>query len=99
MASIHIAAAGEGATGLTFWRTVYGFDYSLVHDELLQDAHNIAMVKAVSQQDLLSNSCCVCQLDLATMTAADTDFSSDFVLEADAQVRSTAIQTLTCSIA
>ena len=75
IASIHIAAAGQGATGLSFWHDVYGFDYS-----------KTAMVQAVSQQDLLSNSCCVCRLDLATMTLANCDFSSDFVLEADAQV-------------
>ena len=86
IASIHLAAAGPGATGLCFWQKVYGFDYSLVQQELLEDAHKTALVKAVSRQDLLSTSCCVCQLDLASMTTADCDFNSDFVLEADSEV-------------
>ena len=63
IASIHLAAAGPGATGLSFWQKVYGFDYSLVQQQLLEDAHKHALVKGVSQQDLLSSSCCVCQLD------------------------------------
>ncbi|KAA6424424.1 MAG: putative arginine N-methyltransferase 3-like [Trebouxia sp. A1-2] len=83
LASLHMAAAGAGATGLTFWNKVYGFDYSLVQQELWEDAHQTALLKDVSSQDLLSRSCLLRQLDIAHMDAADASFSTDFVLEAD----------------
>ena len=81
-----MAAAGAGATGLTFWHKVYGFDYRLVQQELREDAHQTALLKDVSSQDLLSSSCLLRQLDIAHMDAADTSFSTDFVLDADPKV-------------
>lgn len=81
-----MAAAGAGATGLTFWNKVYGFDYSQVQQELREDAHQTALLKHVSSQDLLSCSCLLRQLDIAHMDAADASFSTDFVLEADPKV-------------
>ncbi len=86
LASLHMAAAGAGATGLTFWNKVYGFDYSLVQQELREDAHQTALLKDVSSQDLLSCSCLLRQLDIAHMDAADASFSTDFILEADPKV-------------
>ncbi|DBB07799.1 hypothetical protein WJX82_004343 [Trebouxia sp. C0006] len=83
LASLHMAAAGAGATGLTFWNKVYGLDYSLVQQELREDAHQTALLKDVSSQDLLSCSCLLRQLDIAHMDAADASFSTDFILEAD----------------
>ena len=81
-----MAAAGQGATGLTFWNKVYGFDYSLVQQELREDAHQTALLKDVSNQDMLSNSCQLRQLDIAHMTTADASFSTDFVLEPTPEV-------------
>lgn len=81
-----MAAAGQGATGLTFWNKVYGFDYSLVQQELREDAHQTALLKDVSAQDMLSNSCQLRQLDIAHMTTADASFSTDFVLEPSPEV-------------
>lgn len=81
-----MAAAGAGATGLTFWNKVYGFDYSLVQQELREDAHQTALLKDVNSQDLLSKSCVLTELDIAHMSASDTSFSKDFVLEADPEV-------------
>ena len=78
-----MAAAGVGATGLTFWSNVYGFDYSLVQQELRDDAHQTALLKDVSSQDLLSRSCLLRQLDIAHMSAADASFSTEFALEAN----------------
>ena len=82
-----MAAAGVGATGLTFWNNVYGFDYSLVQQELRDDAHQTALLKDVSSQDLLSRSCLLRQLDIAHMSAADASFSTEFALDADPQVK------------
>ncbi len=87
LASMHMAAAGAGATGLTFWNKVYGFDYSLVQQELREDAHQTALLKDVSSQDLLSKSCLLRELDIAHMAASDASFSTGFVLEANPQVR------------
>lgn len=81
-----MAAAGQGATGLTFWSSVYGFDYSLVQQELREDAHQTALLKDVSSQDMLSTSCQLRQLDIAHMTASDASFSTDFVLEPSPEV-------------
>ena len=86
-----MAAAGVGATGLTFWNNVYGFDYSLVQQELRDDAHQTALLKDVSSQDLLSRSCLLRQLDIAHMSAADASFSTEFALEADPQVEHSSI--------
>ena len=83
-----MAAAGQGATGLTFWNKVYGFDYSLVQQELREDAHQTALLKDVSAQDMLSNSCQLCQLDISHMTTAEASFTTDFVLEASLEVSS-----------
>lgn len=81
-----MAAAGQGATGLTFWNKVYGFDYSLVQQELREDAHQTALLKDVSAQDMLSNSCQLRQLDIAHMTTAHASFSTDFVLDPSPEV-------------
>lgn len=81
LATLHIGAAGQGATGLTFWNKVYGFDFSLVQQELREDAHQTALLKDVSSQDMLSSSCQLRQLDIAHMSAADASFSTEFVLE------------------
>ena len=83
-----MAAAGQGATGLTFWNKVYGFDYSLVQLELREDAHQTALLKDVHAQDILSKSCQLRQLDIADMTAADASFSTEFVLEPSPEVSS-----------
>ena len=85
-ASLHMAAAGGGATGLKFWNKVYRFDFSLVQKELKEDAHQTALLKDVSSQDLLSQSCLLRQLDIAHMAVSDASFSTDFLLEADPEV-------------
>ena len=90
-----MGAAGRGATGLTFWSKVYGFDFSLVQQELLEDAHQTALLKDVSRQDMLSSSCQLRQLDIAHMTAADASFSTDFVLEPTPEVSLCEVSELT----
>lgn len=86
LASLHMGAAGHGATGLTFWNKVYGFDFSLVQQELREDAHQTALLKDVSRQDMLSTSCQLRQLDIAHMTASDASFSTEFELHPDPEV-------------
>ena len=92
-----MAAAGQGATGLTFWNKVYGFDYSLVQQELREDAHQTALLKDVSRQDMLSTTCQLRQLDIAHMTTSDASFSTHFMLEPSPEVRSRHIFQLTMS--
>ena len=86
-ASLHLAAAGLEATGLDFWGRVYGFDFSLVQQQLREDAHQTALLKNVSSQDVLSNSCLLRELDIAGMSASDASFNTDFLLGADQQVK------------
>ena len=86
MASVHLAAASAEATGLTFWDKIYGFDFSLVRQQLQENAQQTALLKDVSSQHILSDSYQLRQLDIAHMSAADASFTTDFVLEADHQV-------------
>ncbi|KAK9823570.1 hypothetical protein WJX72_003898 [[Myrmecia] bisecta] len=79
-ATIYLAAAAEGATGLDFWRNVYGFHMDPVRQELHASSLHKAVVAGVAAADIISEAVAVKTLDLATMSVADADFSSDFVL-------------------
>lgn len=142
IAKIYVAAADEGASGLAFWKDVYGFrcvcggaeggklhgclctracvlwcvcrnarrysacrhqwllaasmpsavttttapstcspcSMEAVRSSLKADALQRAVVRCVAPQHLLSEPACVHSLDLATMRAAEQDFTSPFTL-------------------
>ena len=82
VAKIYVAAAGEGATGLGFWRDVYGLDMSSVGASLREGALREAQVRPVSPDDLLTEAQQVAEFDLATMRASDQDFTAGFLLRA-----------------
>ena len=86
LASIHIAGAGPGAVDLDFWNDVYGFSYRPVRDLLLEASLKDAHVAPVHPCHVLTAPCCLRSFDLATMSAADTEFSTEFVLEAASSV-------------
>ncbi len=82
LASIHMAGAGAGALDLEFWNDVYGFSYRPVQNLLLEASLKDAIVAPVDARHLLTAPCCLRSFDMATMSAADTEFSTEFVLKA-----------------
>ncbi|KAL4458014.1 hypothetical protein ABPG75_012879 [Micractinium tetrahymenae] len=80
IARIYLAAASEAASGLDFWRDVYGFSMGAVRDSLWDDALKRAVVRVVSPQHLLSEPLCLQSFDLATMKPSDQDFTAPFRL-------------------
>jgi type I protein arginine methyltransferase len=87
LARIYVAAAGQGATGLTFWQNVYGLDMSVIGDTLRRSALTEALVRPVHPQDLCTEGVLVKSLDVATMTAEDQDFTAEFTLRPGAGPR------------
>jgi protein arginine N-methyltransferase 3 len=78
--SIHLAALSdtERYDGLVgFWKDVYGFKMSCMRSPILEEAS----VEVVPGEHVVSNSVQVLSLDINTCSVADTEFSSDFVLE------------------
>ncbi len=96
LASIHMAAAGAGALDLDFWDNVYGFAYRPVKSLLLDASLKDAIVAQVDARHLVTAPCCLRSFDLATVSAADADFTTDFVLEAAASVSVQVMPPLVC---
>ncbi|KAL4432876.1 hypothetical protein ABPG77_008202 [Micractinium sp. CCAP 211/92] len=80
IARLYVAAASEAASGLDFWRDVYGFSMEAVRDSLRGDALKRAVVRAVSPQHLLSEPLRLHTFDLAAMRPSDQDFTAPFRL-------------------
>jgi protein arginine N-methyltransferase 3 len=85
IATIHVAGFSRNATSLPFWDDVYGFEMPVVQSTLLKDALKSAVVCPVKGDHVVTSSAEVRSLDMATMTVADTEFSSgEYVLTARA---------------
>ncbi|GAB4820494.1 hypothetical protein N2152v2_007540 [Parachlorella kessleri] len=82
LAHIYVAAGGKSSTGLDFWESVYGFSMAPIQESIRQSALQRAVVRPVSGDQLVSPPVLLKGLDLATMAAADQDFTADFRLEA-----------------
>ncbi|PSC72845.1 putative arginine N-methyltransferase 3 isoform A [Micractinium conductrix] len=80
VARVYLAAGSEGASGLNFWRNVYGFSMESVRESLMSDALRRAIVRPVLAQHVISEPTCVQSFDLATMKADDQDFTASFRL-------------------
>ena len=76
IATIHVAGFGRNATSLPFWDDVYGFEMPTVQEKLMSDAVKQAVVCPVKGEHVVTTSALVQSLDCATMTVADTEFSS-----------------------
>ena len=82
IATILVAGAGDGAMGLDFWESVYGFKMAPVADELRRGAAGKVLVREVSARHLVTAAARAHAMDLATMAPADQDFTSEFSLAA-----------------
>jgi protein arginine N-methyltransferase 3 len=80
VARLYVAAAGAGATGLDFWREVYGLSMAPIEAKLREAAYKEAVVRTVDPAHILSDSVLLQRFDLGTMTAAEQDFTADFEL-------------------
>ena len=79
VATVRVAGFGRLATSLPFWDDVYGFEMPDVQEKLTREAVKSAMVQPVKGEHVVTESATVRTLDLATMTVADTEFSSEEV--------------------
>lgn len=84
LASIHVAGASRAAFGTSFWQDVYGFSMQPIADELAAAAAREAqvVVRPVDPSCLTTPALQVHTMDLATMSAAQQDFTAHFTLSA-----------------
>ena len=80
VATIHVAGFSRNATSQPFWDDVYGFEMPAVQADLREEASKLAVVHGVKSSHVCTTDGVVKYLDLATMSALDTEFSSDTVL-------------------
>lgn len=60
-----------------YWDNVYGFDYSCVKRCVMEEP----IVDSVDCANIVSNSCCILDLDLYTCTVSDLDFVAPYRLK------------------
>lgn len=80
IATMFLAGFGRGGTSLPFWENVYGFDMSHVGKEVNASAAEVPIIDAVEAKDLITTTCPIQTLDLATMREEAMDFTSYFHL-------------------
>ena len=82
IATIHIAGFDRKATDFPFWEDVYGFEMPEIKKQLFEGAMKTAVVTHVDGARLTTSGSQVCELDLATCSIADTEFTTEFSLSA-----------------
>jgi len=82
VASIHIAGFDRDATSFPFWDNVYDFKMPEISKQLLDGALKTAVVAHVDGARVTTESARVCELDLASCSIADTEFTAEFSLSA-----------------
>ena len=82
IAAIHIAGFDRSATDFPFWDEPYGFKMAEISKQLLHGALKTAVVRHVDGTHITTSSARVCELDLASCSIADTEFTAEFSLEA-----------------
>lgn len=87
IATIHIAGFDRAATDFPFWDDVYGFKMPEISKQLRAGALKTAVVTHVDGARVTTTAARVCELDLATCSIADTEFTAEFALEAVAARR------------
>lgn len=80
IATIHIAGFDRAATSFPFWDDVYNFQMPEVARQLHEGALKTAVVTHCEGKHLTTDSIQVCELDLATCSIADTEFTTEFTL-------------------
>ena len=78
IATIHIAGFDREATSFRFWDNVYDFKMPEISKQLLEGAMKTAVVTHVDGACVTTESAQVCELDLASCSIADTEFTAEF---------------------
>jgi len=79
-ASMHIAGIEDGdykEEKIGFWNSVYGFDFSVVKQHVMEEP----IVDTVEEHVVATTSDCILELDLKTCTVAQLDFAAPFSLQ------------------
>ena len=82
IATIHIAGFDRAATDFPFWDAPYGFKMPEISKQLHEGALKSAIVRHVDGERVTTSAAQVCELDLATCSIADTEFTAEFSLTA-----------------
>jgi hypothetical protein len=61
----------------SFWKNVYGVDMSIMTEGLFNDP----MVDTVSSNNVMSDCCCILDLDLVKMNPKEVEFSNFYSLK------------------
>ncbi len=77
VANLYVGLASAEAEGLGFWDDVYGLDMKAVGGALREQGMRQTIVRVAEPSSLLSDGVMFRSLDLATMTRAEQDFSSE----------------------
>ena len=86
-ASLWVAGAAPSSQELKFWDSVYGFSMAPVRQALEAERLGHVAVAPVSGDDVITDSAQAQAFDLMRMSARDADFSAEFRLEAQCEVR------------
>ena len=81
-AQMHIAAIEDSKfmnEKYDFWKDVYGVDMSIMSRGVFKDP----MVDIVPSENIMSDSCCILDLDLVKMNPKDVEFSNFYSLKMD----------------
>ncbi|KYQ99669.1 protein arginine methyltransferase [Tieghemostelium lacteum] len=80
-ASLHITAIEDGdykEDKIEYWNNVYGFDMSCIRELALLEP----LVDVVQPKMLVTNDCCILNVDIMTITKDELKFNSNFKLKA-----------------
>lgn len=85
-ASLWVAGAAPPSPDLHFWEDVYGFCMRPVRQVIEAERLKHLAVAPVPGEHIITGSQQLQHFDLLTMSAQDTEFSTDFRVEATSQV-------------
>ncbi|KAI3814805.1 hypothetical protein L1987_14450 [Smallanthus sonchifolius] len=80
-ATMFVAGFSKGATSISFWENVYGFNMSSIGKELVEDAAHIPIVDVVDGNNLVTNTALLQAFDLVKMKPDEVDFTASVQLE------------------
>ena len=80
-AALYVAGGGAGSSSLPFWKDVYGFDFTAIGDQVLEESVRVGVVTSVQNADIVTSTAQVHAYDLMTLRKEDVGFVSEFCLE------------------
>lgn len=87
-ACLHVAGVAAGTDDLAYWDDVSGFSMAPVRKALhARRLHHVAVTPVAGEDDVITSSAQLHELDLLRMHMKDADFSAEFQVYAENKVR------------